>query len=132
MQTKICTSCGDDKPVSEYHKHKSGKNGLNPVCKSCRSIQSKERETPAYSRNRTLLGRYGISSDTFNEMLENQNYKCAGCGTDSSKFEYPLQVDHCHTTGKVRGLLCRGCNVALGCVKDDVNTLLSLVDYLQK
>jgi len=65
-------------------------------------------------RNRQLQNTYGISLDDYNELLALQSGKCAICGKHQSKFSYPLHVDHDHKTGKVRGLLCSGCNGGLG------------------
>jgi hypothetical protein len=62
-------------------------------------------------------------------MLELQQGKCAICEKSSDKH---LFVDHCHTTGKIRGLLCQHCNTLLGMAFDDTNILLSAVAYLNK
>lgn len=64
-------------------------------------------------------------------MLDAQQNKCAICGTDASEFNKAFAVDHCHTTGKVRGLLCWHCNTSIGKFKDDVLLLQRAIDYLQ-
>lgn len=83
-------------------------------------------------RKQALSKRYSISSDEYNALLAYQNGGCASCGkVPSEKMKY-LCIDHNHETGKVRGLLCRKCNLALSFVQDDKNILQSLIEYLNK
>lgn len=80
---------------------------------------------------------YGITDSEFQNLFETQKGKCAICG-----FQFPGQntgdrnssphVDHCHTTGKVRGLLCGQCNKGIGALKDSLELVESAVYYLQK
>lgn len=65
-----------------------------------------------------MVRRYGITLDDYNKMRKDQNYSCAICGRHEDKVKgkvgvRPLHIDHCHTTGKVRGLLCGRCNTSL-------------------
>ena len=68
-------------------------------------------------------------------MYEQQNGVCAICGKPETKVQYgkiqPLTVDHNHETGKVRGLLCFNCNIAIGKLKDDIVLLEKAIDYLK-
>jgi hypothetical protein len=64
-----------------------------------------------YTRNSRIRA-YGISPETYYEMLEKQGKRCAICKAESLKRA--MNIDHDHTTGKVRGLLCDGCNLSLG------------------
>lgn len=90
-------------------------------------------KNPLYFIDKHLRNTYGITLDEYNALLTVQNNKCAGCGTDSEKAQRnKLYVDHCHSTGKIRGLLCQQCNTALGMVKDNINTLSSLISYLKQ
>lgn len=66
------------------------------------------------SRKRNLRNKYGITAEYYNKLLIQQEGDCAICGRSQSEFNYPLHVDHDHQTGKVRGLLCCGCNTGLG------------------
>lgn len=86
--------------------------------------------TYEYKRDRHLKLTYGITLDDYNKMFQKQEGCCASCGVHQSELKQPLFVDHDHKTGEVRALLCRHCNTALGYVKDDVNILKSLVNYL--
>lgn len=64
-------------------------------------------------------------------MFTSQEGKCLGCDKHQSEFTRNLVVDHCHKTSKVRGLLCWQCNSALGCIKDNAQTLSNLIKYLK-
>jgi hypothetical protein len=75
--------------------------------------------------------RYGLTLEQWNALFETQGRKCAGCGSDKHGGKN-WQTDHDHSTNRVRGILCHGCNVALGQVKDNILTLLNLVEYLKR
>ena len=82
--------------------------------------------------------RYGITPELYNEMLAAQNGKCAICGEietaqhNVSKKTLKLAVDHCHKTGKVRGLLCQECNRGIAKFKDDPIKTQKATEYLIK
>ena len=97
--------------------------------------KNKERQLQSQQkRNRKEW--YGLEHDDYLKLLEDQHHVCAICGNvetarnPSGKIK-PLSVDHCHKTGKVRGLLCRACNTLLGNAKDDVDVLISAISYLK-
>ena len=75
--------------------------------------------------------RYGLSKDDYLALLEKQNNVCAICLNPETIENSILCVDHCHKTGKVRGLLCRMCNSALGKFNDDLSNLKRAVAYLE-
>ena len=82
-------------------------------------------------RSQHLLKNYGITQEDYEWMLENQNHACKICGTsDAGGASGRMVVDHCHTTGNVRGLLCNRCNTAIGLFKDDPAVLASAINYL--
>ncbi len=73
---------------------------------------------------------YGLTLEQYNEMLTSQNGVCKICaGPDNGPWG-TLAVDHCHITGKVRGLLCAKCNKGLGQFKDDTELLDKAKSYL--
>lgn len=78
---------------------------------------------------------YDIGYDDFHRMFEDQNGVCKICGSKGFALvrnqKVLLVVDHCHTTGTVRGLLCHNCNRALGLMQDNTETLKSAVRYLE-
>lgn len=85
----------------------------------------------AQKRNRELKCIYGITLDDYHTLLKSQNYACAICQTtEISNIRKSFDVDHCHTTKKVRGLLCHACNVGIGFLKDDIQLLQKAISYL--
>lgn len=64
-------------------------------------------------KNRSLKKRYKITLGEFNEMLEAQKHTCLICERTTAQIKNRLVVDHCHSTGIIRGLLCHGCNRSL-------------------
>ncbi len=84
--------------------------------------------------NYHLKKRYKISFEEYQAMFDNQNGQCKVCSKDLEllgKNYNRAVVDHCHTSGKIRGLLCNPCNKALGIIKDSVETLENMVKYLK-
>ena len=79
----------------------------------------------AYSRKK----KYGITVDQLGEMLKLQDGKCSICKITLDEVFY---VDHCHKTGKVRGVLCQDCNMGIGRLKDDPAILRSAISYLEQ
>lgn len=134
--TKVCKRCRNEKPTSEFHKDAAHKDGLHNWCKDCEKAYHKQRRSNpgirdkdrAGSSNRQLKKLYGISLDEYERLLEKQNGVCAVCGKPPNGRR--LHVDHDHRTGAVRGLLCSGCNVALGAVDDSPSILQRLINYL--
>lgn len=78
-----------------------------------------------------LKRNYGITPEDYNEMFEAQEGCCAICSTHQVSMKHKLHVDHCHKTGKVRGLLCKNCNLALGNFQDSTKLLLKAIQYLE-
>ena len=66
------------------------------------------------------------------QLMVKQDGCCAICGQPQKDLKRKLALDHCHVTGRVRGLLCNNCNLLLGCAKDNVYRLQSAVDYLSE
>ena len=89
-----------------------------------------EKKERASTRNfeASLKTKYGISIDQHNELLVMQNCVCGICGgVDNAR----LAVDHDHSSGRVRGLLCRGCNIGIGNFKENVDVMNKAVEYLR-
>lgn len=89
----------------------------------------------AAASRKYLLRKWGLTSEQFEQMLQNQGGGCAICGaTENSPGSKgkSLAVDHDHTTGKVRGLLCDKCNRALGWLGEDHQRFIRAAEYLQK
>lgn len=135
FKMKKCNLCKKVKPISTFHKNK---NRIQSNCRECQNFMSKEyrknNEKKYYEtyKNTRLKREYGISLIQYNEILKNQNNSCAICeSTDTGrKDSKSFAVDHCHKTGKIRGLLCMRCNTDIGKFRDDVNLLQKAIDYL--
>jgi hypothetical protein len=130
---KTCYSCKIEKPVNNFYR--SNVNYYQKECKDCNRIRKykwhQTEEGKLSSANTKLKRRFGITLDQFNKMYEQQNGKCLICEATESNLGHRLAVDHCHTTGKIRGLLCKSCNVSLGGFKDNVNSLYRAIKYLE-
>lgn len=85
---------------------------------------------PDRVKNSVYKRLYGITIDERNLLSLKQNGNCAICGINESHLDKPLYIDHCHKTGKVRGLICQKCNSALGLFDDDPNNLINGYKYL--
>jgi hypothetical protein len=87
-----------------------------------------------HHRNTNLKKSYGITIDDYDRMFEQQQGKCAICGSTESRTRRSkhFYVDHCHETGQVRGLLCGPCNTGIGNLGDDLGRLEQAVLYLRK
>jgi Recombination endonuclease VII len=77
-----------------------------------------------------LKKRYNIGVDEYDTIFEKQHGRCAIC-FDPPKDNKHFAVDHNHTTGKVRGLLCRKCNSAIGLLKESVSILQNAICYIE-
>jgi len=119
---KKCNKCGLSKPLKDFHRR--GKDRYQPMCKACKTLSHHQKR---YDLKRS----YSMSIEDYNGMLEKQDYKCAICGetclTGQNHF-----VDHEHTNGINRGLLCRSCNLMLGYAHDDIEMLKSAIKYLKE
>lgn len=91
-----------------------------------------------YQRNKDkqrwyqLKIKYGISEEEYNKLLITQDFSCAICSKHVSKCSQALYVDHRHTTGRIRGLLCAGCNSGIGLMDEDLEILDKAMLYLKK
>jgi hypothetical protein len=153
---KTCTLCKQEKPVSEFYLYKDGnKNYVKPRCKLCEFAKHREynklphvkekknikqqiyrdKNRPRikmYNLVNDLKRHYGMTVSQYEEMAKNHNFKCAICGVPQVELNRKLAVDHCHETGKIRGLLCGNCNTAIGKMKDSTDILRSAISYLEK
>jgi hypothetical protein len=135
-----CRSCKETKDIEEFTVRNGKK--IN-FCKKCnvKTVQRHYENNPeSYEKNKTSertkrpnWKRHKLTEDQYKELLEQQDYKCATC-----KIELATCVDHDHSCcpggwscGKcVRGILCLGCNTALGSVRDSIATLENMIRYI--
>ena len=130
----ICLKCEQDKDISCFE-HQKNRPSPRKVCKSCRykardlekeKIRHREyskeqrRLNPARIRRNWERTKYGVCKEDLGEQ------KCLICGSSER-----LHIDHCHTTGVVRGLLCHYCNIGVGMFKDNPELLIKAVSYIK-
>ena len=119
-----CRVCFNTKELNLFPKNNSYKNGRASICKDCQNQKARvyRKQNPEVK----LAQKY---KTTKNKIVELYSIgKCFICGLDKDRRN--LCVDHCHTTGKVRGLLCDNCNVGLGRFKDNITLLEKAIKYL--
>lgn len=140
-----CNYCKTKKTLSEFRKTKFGKYGRSYYCKNCEDCKGKiYKGTSQYielrkknSKKWNYKKSYGMSLEDVKALLNNQLGLCANraCGKeifiDTDDRKNKAFVDHCHETGKIRGMLCISCNTALGLIEQK-NKMLGLTEYLQK
>lgn len=88
-------------------------------------------------KNAKLKNKFGITLEDYNNMLRMQGGVCAICEEIEAEVHHSgtlkdLSVDHCHTTGKIRGLLCSACNTSIGKFKEDINIILKAAIYVEQ
>jgi Recombination endonuclease VII len=158
---KRCKHCGIEKPLEDFYVDRKARDGRRPDCKVCnlarrrlkyaedprpyidRALkwqrENRERHlqrmrdynaTPAKkisNRKSHLKRKYGLTLEAFDELLASQGGGCAICGRPE-----PDNVDHDHETGRVRGILCFTCNVAIGLIGEDEERLNGALSYLAR
>lgn len=145
--TKTCPCCLREKSLFDFSIRQSGPRTGQPVahCKTCNAEKQRKRKTrdPSVYRRiewpSKLKTVYGITVDDYYTMLENQGGGCAICATkvpSQRKRKYAqiemFFVDHCHATGRVRGLLCSRCNRGIGYFDDNPSRLEMAAAYLKE
>jgi hypothetical protein len=139
MEQRICSKCNTLKDETFFTRRKTHRVGkLVSVCTPCKVEYNRTRriENPqnvaSIERRSKFKNIYGITLEKYYEMLASQDNKCAICKADTpNKRTKFFAIDHCHTTGKVRGLLCSSCNRGLGLFKDSTDSLSKAIEYLK-
>lgn len=90
------------------------------------------RKRTGYMRKRTLQEKYSLTVEDWDAMFEAQGGACAVCPAIEPGNKQGWSTDHDHASGRVRGILCHGCNMALGGAKDNPTTLRALADYIER
>lgn len=157
---KRCKKCGEVKPIYEFYRAAGMADGHRSECKGCHQKQRKrwyqanrtaaiasvkrwqqenKEHLHAYrreyrqrrkseERNAYLRRTFGVSNDDYDALLRAQADGCAICGRPPGKSS--LHIDHDHDSGRIRGLLCVGCNNALGQFRDRADLLSRAANYL--
>lgn len=155
---RTCRKCGEEKTLNFFAKSKRHKDGYRNECKTCYNDYHKKRRNenpelaqkirdaqtrwrianPEADRRKYLLRKFNITLEEYNELLDKQGGVCAICGDEervirrAKSGKEMLAVDHCHDTGKIRGLLCFKCNTGIGALGDSVEGLERALSYLRR
>lgn len=131
---KVCSKCEKIKPLGEYFVDKRT-NSPRSYCKSCQNLMNKEWRDKnkdkirvanrGYALKHRLKNKYNLSEDEYRLVEQESNGRCRICNNKRKLF-----IDHDHSTGKFRGLICNQCNTILGMAGDSVATLQNCIKYL--
>ena len=131
---KRCIQCSMELPLDSFWRHSIRPSGYNDRCKLCaRRVDRQQKSKPevkAKRKDNELRKRYGINLEIYKKILEDQNYCCAICNDSLGQIQ--VNLDHCHETKLVRGILCNRCNTLLGNALDNVEILENAIKYLKK
>ena len=130
-----CRTCKETKEETEFYKvggckSRPNRKGISKECKVCSRVRTKRNSTPKSRRYNMVKFKFGIAKEEYDQLLE----EFPVCANPNCRKEFGLNephVDHCHTTGKIRGLLCSGCNIGLGHCREDANILRGLASYIE-
>lgn len=132
---KVCAKCKQEKPYGDFTNLKRSRDGKEYACRQCHKernqLYNKNPERVKIRFGYKLKNRYGLTPEQFAAMSAKQNDKCAICNQLSPDGKR-LHVDHDHTTGAVRQLLCVSCNHGLGLFYEKPELLAAAIQYILK
>ena len=117
--------------IKSYQQQYYLKNKQKIIERSKEWAKNNKEKRSIIARNSHIKKKYGLTTEDEQALKLTQNNKCAICNNVLG-IGNDTHIDHCHTTGKIRGILCRYCNVLLGQAKDSIEILQSAQDYLKK
>lgn len=153
--TKTCIKCLASKPVTDFGLRAKGATERQSACKACQSASSREwylanaevvreRVGRRYAAIRSDPERWfvhslrnsarqrGLDPDLVVARFEGHDGLCDSCGEPNTTHHGRLFIDHDHATGELRGLLCHGCNSAIGLLRDSPGLLMRAASYLEQ
>lgn len=147
---KLCSKCKRELSKEQFNRRQASMDGLSVWCRDCASAyrktpearardrarleQDRERDRERYreygrkNHRKKTLKKYGLTEEAYELMVSSQDGRCLIC---VKRPDDRLVVDHCHETGRVRGLLCRTCNASLGGFQEDPRLLRKAAAYLE-
>jgi hypothetical protein len=138
---KACPQCDIERQEDDYPLDPSRLNGRHPYCKDCKSAYMREFNDRRREDGRLALEnltrackKYGITVEDYYRTLDEQDGRCAICGTEeygrvgATRFS----LDHCHDSGRFRALLCNPCNLGLGAFTDSPTRLRDAATYIER
>lgn len=150
---RTCVTCGEGKHLVDFPKNKLCTYGRSNTCRACtnkacrKHVAKKKKDNPDFVARRYLsqekqrAKRYGLTVEELHELHRQADGVCQICGNKPNKDGRPkdrgnsaniLNIDHCHTTGKVRGLLCSRCNITLGVLEEDPELMRKMAEYIEE
>lgn len=137
---RACKNCKVIKDLDKFTLNKLCKYGREHTCKACTITRqgSWEQISPNSHKNSYYKWKHGVTKSQYDSMFERQGGVCAVCRNKETGLNgkrtgiKALCIDHDHKTGAVRELLCNRCNTALGSLREDLNIITNLVDYIKK
>jgi hypothetical protein len=158
---KLCRKCSSFKQLDEFGRDKNKADKLRTYCKECNSNEykkwyykdsEKSKQVSKEWRDRNpdkrkamwekyfitdkklkMFKTYGLTFGEYEKMLQDQEFKCKTCLIHFSTIPAKqVHIDHCHKSGKVRGILCHRCNISLGTIKENIQTLKNMIIYLEE
>lgn len=150
---KKCATCKELKTLDRFNNAKRYKDGLYFRCKDCcrKQQNSNYAKNPEKYRLKAKLWRdsnkdkhrsalrrcelkrkYKITPEIYARLLSDQNGVCAICSKAQDSFQKVFAVDHSHSTGRIRGLLCSRCNTSLGLIRENHSVALKMAEYIIK
>lgn len=95
--------------------------------------RAKEEQNKEKLRRHYLMKKYGVTPEQVMNWLKEQSYKCAICDLPiGPDLDRDTQVEHCHKTGRIRGIVCLRCNLAIGWLQDDPARARRIIAYLER
>lgn len=145
---KICLTCKESKPETEFSKNKNTGDRLQSSCKVCQHNAQTEwyKKNPAANRNqckkyyggnknkwreRQYKNTYGMTIEEIEGMFVSQNGKCPICEKEFQTIK-TMHIDHDHMTGVTRELLCGKCNTAIGLLEENIKHMENAINYVKK
>ena len=155
-ESLTCRTCGETKPGTEFAFDRSKPCGRTTSrCKACTAEYGRQHrrdhpeliraskakayaKNPEATREYQLKRLYGLTRSQYDAMHAKQDGRCAICNREESALSNKadrargLSVDHCHDSGRIRGLLCARCNSAIGLLNHDGDLLRAAIEYLNR
>lgn len=143
---KKCNQCSETLPLENFYKRNDSTKYQNK-CKKCmdknyknyyknnseKILNQQQTQSLDKRREQEYLRKYNMTLNEWNSIFESQNFSCAICGTKNfTGAGFKPHVDHNHSNGKIRGLLCADCNHGIGKLKEDISILYKAIEYLKK
>jgi len=131
--TRKCSYCKEVKPITEFHRNKTERiYQRNYRCKPCTNATQKTKQHKLYKYGKSMLSKYGLTWEMHTDLMFSSLGHCNSCNEPFVGGDSSIHIDHCHEHHDVRGVLCRGCNLALGLLKENPKTIRALSRYQQR